>query len=301
MKRIYSVIIFSFILFLQIPAPASAAQLLIPGGQVIGLRLEDGTVTVAGFDDALGDRARQAGLRVGDAIETINGHPVSCAQDIREALEQTPDTVSLTIRRGAKTHTLQFAPHDDSGRARLGIFLKQGISGIGTVTWIDPDSGVFGALGHGVNDGRGILLNMVRGDAFFAEVAAVRKGTAGAPGQLKGNVDSPENWGSLFRNTPQGVFGTTYFRTAAIPLPVAEYDDIETGAATIRSTVSGHTTQEYSVEILKIYPEERPCGRNFLLKVTDPRLLSTTGGIVQGMSGSPIIQDGKLVGAVTHV
>ena len=301
MKRICSVIIFSFMLFLQMPVGALAAELLIPGGQVIGLQLEDGSVTVAAFDDALGDRARQAGLRVGDIIESINGQEVSCVQDIRGILEPGPETVALTIRRGSKKHALQFVPYPTGSGSRLGVFLKQGISGIGTVTWIDPDSGIFGALGHGVNDGRGVLLAMTRGTAFPAEVISVRKGAVGEPGQLKGNVGTPENWGNLFRNTPQGVFGTTLYGTSAEALPVAEYEDIVTGAATIRSTVSGNTVQEYSVEILKIYPEDRPCGRNFLLKVTDPRLLNTTGGIVQGMSGSPILQNGTLVGAVTHV
>ena len=142
---------------------------------------------------------------------------------------------------------------------------------------------------------------MKSGDAYDAAVLTVKKGKCGEPGQLKGTANTDTVIGELLRNTPQGVFGVTKRGWKGEPLPTASEEDIHTGKAAILSTVSGDTPREYSVEILKIYPKDRTDGRNLLLKVTDETLLEATGGIVQGMSGSPIIQDGKLIGAVTHV
>jgi stage IV sporulation protein B len=142
---------------------------------------------------------------------------------------------------------------------------------------------------------------MTGGKAFEAEIGSVKKGKCGQPGQLKGCAEGNEPCGILTRNTPQGVFGISPEGWDGQPIPVAEFEEVKTGAASIRSTVREDSPREYSVEILKIYPQDRQDGRNFLIKVTDPALLDATGGIVQGMSGSPIIQDGKLVGAVTHV
>jgi len=142
---------------------------------------------------------------------------------------------------------------------------------------------------------------MVQGYAYEARVLTVRKGRAGDPGQLMGTVDGSSPIGILSANTDRGVFGTTEEGWQGDAVTVADSDEVKTGAAVIRSTVSGDTVREYSVEILKIYPKSRQNGRNLLLRVTDPALLETTGGIVQGMSGSPILQNGKLIGAVTHV
>ena len=300
MKKLCNCIVFT-ILFTFLPMGARAAQLLVPGGQVIGLQLRNDTVTVAAFDDTLGTCAKEAGFCVGDEILSVNGKAVRSAADIRTALEESPQAASITIRRESKTKTLSCTPRTTAEGPRIGLYLKQGIAGIGTVTWYNPATGVFGTLGHGVNDSKGKLAELKAGSAFPAEVMAVKKGACGDPGQLKGNADGGTLWGTLLRNTPQGVFGTSRAGFPGEPLPVAGYEEVSPGAATIRSTVAGNTVQAYSVEILKIYPEDKPDGRNFLLKVTDPALLAATGGIVQGMSGSPIIQDGKLVGAVTHV
>ena len=301
MKRLWKTIAVAVLLFFAVPLDARAGDLLIPVGKVVGLQLSDSAVIVAAFDDALGTGARNAGLQIGDEIVTVGGREIGCAEDIRGALADGGSPVALTVRRDGALHTLQVVPCDSGDGPRLGIYLRQGITGIGTVTWYDPDSGTFGTLGHGVSDGRGQLLNMTQGLAFDAQVISIKKGMAGEPGQLKGSAELPQSCGTLVRNTHQGVFGITRQGWPGEPLPTADYEDIRTGSAAIRSTVAGDTPQEYSVEILKIYPEDRCDNRNFLLKVTDPELLQTTGGIVQGMSGSPIIQNGKIVGAVTHV
>ena len=285
-----------------LPLQADAARLLVPVGRVIGLQLQNDTVTVAAYDDVFGEAARSAGLKIGDEIVDINGCDVSCAEDVRSVLNKDGQLpVNLTVRRGNKLTTLTLTPRQTENGPRIGVYLRQGISGIGTVTFYDPEAGLFGTLGHGVSDASGSLLQMTRGSAYEAGVVSVKKGKPGEPGQLKGCAEGSGVYGDLFRNAPQGVFGTTRYGWEGTAVPTAAYGEIQTGPARIRCQVTGGTVQEYSVEILKIYPETRTDGRNLLLKVTDPDLLQATGGIVQGMSGRPIIQDGKLVGAVTHV
>ena len=279
----------------------SAVKMLIPVGQVVGLELCDNTVTITSFDEEIGTVAKQAGLQVGDRITQVNGHAVHNAEDIRYALDRSDGTVEMTVVRNRKEDTIRFAPSVTPEGPKLGIYLKQGVTGVGTVTWYDPDSGKFGTLGHGVNNPRGELLKMVSGTAYKASVVSVRRGACGDPGQLMGALKDSKPLGVLYKNCAQGVFGKTETGWSGEPLPVGTVKDVKTGKATIRSTVQGDTVREYSVEILKVYPNASASGRNILLQITDERLLNATGGIVQGMSGSPIIQNGKLIGAVTHV
>ncbi len=273
--------------------PVSAATTLIPGGQVIGLQLQDNTVTVAGLEDP------GCGLQVGDRLTRIDGKQIRGVSDIRTAVSQAKDTVSLTVLRQGKTKTLRLTPKETAQGKKLGVYLRQGTAGIGTVTYYNPENNTFGALGHGVCNPDGTLTAMETGEIFDAAVQSVQPGKPGTPGKLMGAVQCPDPTGTIDANTHQGIFG----KTAPIKneaLPVAKISEIQKGKATIYATVRGAARQAYSVEILKIYPNGAPT-RNMLLKVTDPALLAATGGITQGMSGSPIIQDGKLVGAVTHV
>ena len=299
-RKKYSAALAVLCVILLLPA-AWAEPLLIPVGQTVGLQLRDNTVTIAAFDDLLGADAKNAGLKIGDCIVKVNGTPVHSAQQMRDALEASGRTALLTIRRGGKEleATVKVTPTD--GGTKLGVYLKQGISGIGTVTWYDPSTGKFGALGHGVNGSSGVLMQMAAGSTYPAQVMSVTKGRSGHPGQLRGSCDGAESCGELLRNTPQGVFGKSRQGWLGEAIPVGSADQVHPGQASIRSTVSNYTTGDYSVEILKVYPASRTDGRNLLLRVTDKALLEATGGIVQGMSGSPIIQDGKLIGAVTHV
>lgn len=287
--------------FIYLPQAAAAAETLIPVGQVIGLELQEDRVIVAAFDDVLGTEAEEAGLQVGDEILSIDGKTVDTAADVQEALTHSRGIVSIQILREELEQTIRVTPHITAEGPRLGVYLRQGVTGIGTVTWYDPDSGRFGALGHGVNCGDGSLVDMTGGSAFRASVQSVKRGKVGQPGQLVGTVTDPDPIGALDKNTVQGVFGSCSVGWAGAEYPVARAEEVCLGAAVIRSTVRGTVPQEYSVEILKIYPGDRADGRNMLIRVTDPALLAATGGIVQGMSGSPICQNGKIVGAVTHV
>ena len=301
MKRIGKFLTIFAVAMTLLPINARAAELLIPVGKIVGLQLSDNTVTVAAFDDVLGAEARTAGLKIGDEIVQIDTTTIDCTEDVRRALEGCDGDAELIVRRGNRRCTVTVPTRQSDSGPRLGVYLRQGIAGIGTITFYDPDTHRFGALGHGVSNTKGNLLRMKSGDAYDAAVLTVKKGKCGEPGQLKGTANTDTVIGELLRNTPQGVFGVTKRGWKGEPLPTASEEDIHTGKAAILSTVSGDTPREYSVEILKIYPKDRTDGRNLLLKVTDETLLEATGGIVQGMSGSPIIQDGKLVGAVTHV
>ena len=300
MKRIVNRICWVLVILSLLTGSVLGAELLIPVGQVIGLDLSSGAVTVAAFDDTV-RAARDAGVRIGDRILAVDGQEVSCAADVRSALDMSDGTVELLLEREGAQKTVRLEPEISGEGPRLGLHLRQGITGIGTVTFYDPETGTFGTLGHGVNDGKNALLTMTGGNAYPAQVVSIRKGRAGQPGQLKGALDGGVPIGSLSRNTARGVFGTSLRPWSGQAIPTQSWDQIRTGKAVIRSTLDNGGPRDYSVEILKIYPKNRDDGRNLLLRVTDPALLAATGGIVQGMSGSPIIQNGKLIGAVTHV
>ena len=300
MKNLTRRLILAIVFICILTTGVFASDHLIPVGRVVGLDLASGTVTVAAFDDHL-SAAKDAGLQPGDQILSINGARITCAEDVRRALDHSQGTADLIISRDGAEIAIRMEPRITDEGPRLGVFLRQGITGIGTVTWFDPDTGAFGTLGHGVSDAKGCLLKMTGGKVYPATVASVQKGKAGAPGQLKGAIAGDTLLGTVSVNTPQGVFGTVRSPWEGEAIPTAAWEEIHTGDAAIRSTVTEGESQDYSVEILKIYSKTKADGRNFLIKVTDPALLEATGGIVQGMSGSPIIQDGKLVGAVTHV
>ena len=299
-KNIHRIFAAALCLWL-LPLQVQAAQTLVPVGQVIGLELQSDTVCVAAFDENIGTHAKQAGLKIGDEILGIDGKTVNTAEDVRLALERSDGQIRLRILRDNKERDLCITPQITAEGPRLGVYLRQGITGIGTVTWFDPATGQFGSLGHGVNNAKGDLADMTTGHIYPASVLSVKRGQCGEPGQLRGGVDCPEPLGTLQKNTHRGVFGSVNKPWEGTALEVAGHEEIRTGAATIRSTVCGKEVRDYSVEILKLYPEKRQEGRNMLIRVTDPALLEVTGGIVQGMSGSPIIQNGKLIGAVTHV
>ena len=280
--------------------PAFGTQLLVPVGQVVGLSLSEGSVTVAAFHETYGTAAREAGVRIGDEIVSVDGRTVDSAQDLYDALKCSDGQVELELCRGGRKKEVTLAPAVTEEGPRLGVYIREGVTGIGTVTYYDPEAGTFGCLGHGISDSRGSLASMRSGWVYEAAVESVKKGKAGEPGQLKGAVQAQTPLGTLRANTAFGVFGTGAEWTGEA-LPVAEPEEVREGKAQVLSNVSGDTVAFYEVELLHCAGGENTQGRDLLLKVTDPDLLAATGGIVAGMSGSPIIQDGKLVGAVTHV
>ena len=269
-------------------------DMLIPGGCTVGIKLHTKGLMVTGFEEA--SPAEKAGLKKGDMIIEADGECVDTAGQLKEKI--AAEELVLTVLRNGKEAKVTVSPED----RQIGAHIRDTIAGIGTVTYYDPISGSFGALGHGVNDvNSSQLIPVDAGVLIRSSVAQVVRGKHGTPGELKGEFDLKSVMGTVERNCPFGIFGTMSVPLSKKPLPVASPEEVKEGRATILSNVSGDTVKAYTVEIQKIYPTAQDTGRNLLLKVTDKDLLAATGGIVQGMSGSPIIQNGKLVGAVTHV
>ena len=279
------------------------------GGIPFGVRFfTDGVLIVGYCDVECGGKsrnpARDAGLQPGDCICSINKTRMTAATDVAKAIEQCGTAeLELTFRREGKerTVTLSPLPCDKDGRLRTGLYVRDSGAGIGTVTFVTAQN-TFGGLGHGICDGEcGTLIPMSRGSVMGVEIGGLTRGEAGAPGELKGHFSTGKT-GSLLQNTPCGVFGA-FSECPPLPageLPIGYKDEIHDGAVTLWCTLDDNVTREYGAEISTIHREAEG-NKCFTVHITDEALLSKTGGIIQGMSGSPIIQDGHLIGAVTHV
>lgn len=304
MRRRIHVAVSAIWLGLVLAFPVLAApNRLVPVGKTVGLELETDGVYVAAFDTESGPSpAEEAGLRVGDRLLALNGTTLDQASTLREQLSRSSgEPAVLSVERDGRAMGFTVRPAFQEGGWRLGVMVRDRIAGLGTVTFYDPESGLFGALGHGVNTSKGDILEIRSGDAFETTVSGVKRGQSGTPGSLLGQAAGGDRIGSVERNTPQGLFGhSAAEELEGEALPLAEREEITTGPAEIWSNVSGDRIECYAVEIEAVRFDREQC-RDLRLVVTDPRLLAQTGGIVQGMSGSPIIQNGKLIGAVTHV
>ena len=282
---------------------------LIPLGRTTGIKLFSKGTMVVDFSklDCSGTcPAKDGGLQVGDVLLKLNGQDITGNENLTHQLGQlTGENAVFTVLRDETEHTVTvkavFDPQLE--RWRIGAWIRDSVAGIGTITFVDPQTGVFGALGHGICDAdTGELVTFGTGSVMPSTVASVEKSKSGTPGQLCGQFDLVHDQGWLVDNRQTGIYGMLTRRElfdGEEALAVADGDEVSAGPATILSNVAGDEVQEYDVRIVKIYHGDG--GRDLLLEVTDPDLIAVTGGIVQGMSGSPIIQDGKLVGAVTHV
>ena len=303
MKKTIITALWSLVIISCLSAPAFAQELLV-GGQVVGIQMSTRGVLVAGLSevetaDGVCTPAKSAGVRQGDIIIKADDKAVSKAADVIAAVEAAGgQALRLCLERDGKTLELTVRPVCSSeGQWLLGMWLRDGISGIGTITFQDPESGVYGALGHSISDSEsGIQLPVSQGNICDAQILSVNPGASGAPGELNGCADLGKVLGSIELNTDCGIFGEGY---GALGTRKLESGQIATGPATIVSTISGRYTGEYAVEVNRVYRDGS--GQHAMISITDPELLEKTGGIVQGMSGSPLIQNGKIVGAVTHV
>ena len=293
-------------------AAGSNGRYVCPIGRTVGIKLFSEGVLVIGLsdiktEDGSSSPARACGLREGDIITHINGEEVNSIEEVQAQLQAlSGDSMRLRILRGEAQSQLeaQAAQCTTDGIYKLGAWIRDSMAGIGTVTFYDPASNIFGTLGHGINDmDTAMLMPLESGAIMPSSVADVRRGMSGEPGELHGVFEVENDLGQLYANTPGGVFGllsdVQFF--AGYPLvAIADAAEVQIGFATILSNISGEAVEKFSVEITKVITNSSDT-RDLVLEVTDPRLLSETGGIVQGMSGSPILQNGKLVGAVTHV
>ena len=298
-KKIMAAITATVLCFML--SAAALAESLVPGGGAVGIRMTTDGVVVAGISEvetSSGKRspAADAGLKKGDVITRLGGSEIATAQDFKAALSALDGSkTTVTFERGGKQKQLNITPAQGTdGAWKLGLWLRDGISGVGTLTFYDPATGVYGALGHCISGDDGEALPLGDGGIYGAEIVGIVQGTVGAPGQLDGKTDAAAFLGDIRINCGCGIFGTADFDGETM-----ETGEFETGPATIRCTLEGSQTREYGIEIKKVYSSSE--GTTVMLTVTDPELSALTGGIVRGMPGSPIIQTGRLVGAVTHV
>ncbi|MBR6570330.1 MAG: SpoIVB peptidase [Clostridia bacterium] len=289
---------------------------LYPGGQAVGVALHTKGVLVVGTSDLTGAHspARLAGIKPGDVIMAADGRPVESTIDLTELVSAYGATpLPLTVQRGDSTLslTLQAKRDGQSGEYRIGAWVRDSTAGVGTLSFygeIRKGEGIrYGALGHAIADAdTKQILTVGAGEVMLADVVDVRKGQSGYPGELKGSfLREGRVLGSLVRNSVYGIYGQLTAPPAhpLYPdgLPIGRRDAVHEGPATILCTVGPEGMKEYDVEITEVKRQSAPAQRSMVLRVVDEELLAITGGIVQGMSGSPIIQDGRLIGAVTHV
>ncbi len=311
-KRFFALLV-AFLIVFTLSASAAAktdSYELIPGGMAFGVKFfTDGCVVIGttGVEAASGlcSPAKDAGLEAGDIIIRAGGREFETAEELVSLIAGCGGrAIAIAYIRDGKENTVNVTPvrDNENGTYRIGVLVRDSTAGIGTVTYIDPKTNDFGGLGHGVYDSESsILLPLARGAVVNVNINEVIKSYPNSPGELRGSFDNVAI-GELWDNCEQGVFGSfsQIPKTDRAPIPVASRDEVTEGEATILTTLSSGAIGEYGIEIEKIYKSSGDT-KNFLIRVTDKSLIDQTGGIVQGMSGSPIIQNGKLVGAVTHV
>ena len=274
-----------------------SATSLVPGGNVFGIKIKQSHVTVT-------ESGSIPALSPGDKILSVNGKEVSTVSEVKEAVNKCAGG-SVTIRaehNGAEI-AIEVKPSLVDGEYRLGLSLRDSASGIGTITYYDPESSCFGGLGHGVCDSEsGEIIEMKKGEVTGVILGGLHKGECGKPGELSGVLKS-DTIGSLEKNNGCGVFGVLTAPgslKSKEAIPIGTRNEIHEGEATIISSLRNGKSGEYKIEIYDI-DKSSDGSKSFRIRATDPALIAISGGIVRGMSGSPIIQDGKLVGAVTHV
>nr|MBP8820282.1 SpoIVB peptidase [Syntrophomonadaceae bacterium] len=288
---------------------------VVPGGHSIGVLLQSRGIMVVGFApvvDKDGNKvypARDKGIEIGDLVYRVDGQMVSSENELAQIIDdKKKDSISLSIKRRDKfiNVAVEPVPCGETGRYRIGLFVRDGIVGVGTLSFWDPNTREYAALGHIIVDAdtrQGI--DVLQGKIVSASIQTIKRGKPGQPGEKIG-VFSGEGQieGTISKNTFHGIYGKT---GVDINNPISSYTmevgyahQIREGPAEIYTVVNGEDIEKFSVMIEKVYPE-RNNGKGMIIRVTDPRLLNLSGGIVQGMSGSPIIQDSKIIGAVTHV
>lgn len=293
-----------------IPADAAAAKYYI-GGMTAGFSLSAGGVEIVGFKKVAAENgqvcpAADAGLRAGDVIVAVEGIHTKTVDDLNAAFARSNGSaVKITVKRGGEQEELSVTPVYESsgGRYKIGILIRDTLSGIGTVTYVDKNTLRFGALGHAVCDANRTSLTIADSSVYLCSIVSVNRGERGKAGELRGLFMNENRLGTADKVCSTGLYGKfdpEYDFSGMTCVEAAPLSEATIGKAVIYSTVDGVSPQEYEIAIAKVDSYNRD-NKNFVIKVTDERLLGETGGIVQGMSGSPILQNGKLIGAVTHV
>ena len=285
-----------------------------PGGISIGVKINNKGALVVGYSDisthdGLSESpGKMAGIELGDIIEEVNGENIeTCSDLISKVKTCRNDEMTVKILRGNSEITKKVSLIKEDNEYKIGLWVRDSTAGIGTLTFYDKDSKTFGALCHPITDGdTNVSFNIKSGTLLRSSVLSIKKGERGNPGEIKGLfINENESIGNIEKNTNSGIYGDASvelinpnFNKA---MTVAYRDEIKEGHAQIITTVEDGGAKAYDIEILKLLPQDEPGSKSMIIKIVDPVLLEKTGGIVQGMSGSPIIQNGKIIGAVTHV
>ena len=287
-----------------------------PGGQPIGVKLNTkGVLVVAlsdvqGADGSISSPGAENGVEIGDTILEMNGSSINGIYDaVKKINECEGKNIAVKISRKGNTIYKNIKPVKSSkdNKYKIGLWIRESTAGVGTLTFYDDKSHVFAGLGHPITDAdTGTILSINSGEIVSSSIISVVRGVKGSPGELKGIfVDEDIKLGSISKNTECGIYGNSYSdlsnKIYSTPIPIGLRNDIKEGPAKILTTIEGSTPKEYDIVIEKLLAQDTPGPKSMIIKITDSKLLKKTGGIVQGMSGSPIIQNGKLVGAVTHV
>ncbi|MFC0471015.1 SpoIVB peptidase [Halalkalibacter kiskunsagensis] len=291
---------------------------VIPGGQSIGVKLNTEGVLVVGHhlvenDDGEASPGEEAGIEVGDMITKIDDHEIQRMSQVGEYVQTAGEagrSLKLEVKRDNQTIEKNLTPLKAKGEHsyRMGLYIRDSAAGVGTLTFYDPNSKKYGALGHVISDvdtQKPIVVH--DGQIIRSSVTSIEKGSNGDPGEKLASLSEQRDvLGTIEKNSSFGIFGT--LKEANLKnkihddkMPISLSTHVKEGPAKILTVVEGEDVEEYDIEIVSSVPQKQPATKGMVIKVTDPKLLEATGGIVQGMSGSPIIQDGKLIGAVTHV
>lgn len=298
----------------SVPAYIGEKCLLYPCGNAIGISIYTQGVLVVGngsFTNAAGRRcepSKRAGVKAGDIITEVSGTRITTSEELQIALNANPVSARLTIDRNGKTHTIDVKPEAGAdGNYRIGAWVRDSTVGIGTLSFMDAEDNGIAALGHAVIDSDTETLIRVRdGEIVYATIVGITKGFEGLPGELQGAFsDDSRRIGRITGNGELGIYGVADAAVNELKvngaIPVAFPDEVHTGDASIYSTIDNGAVREYSCRIIKTSRQSEPGQKGLVVEITDERLLESTGGIVQGMSGSPIIQDGMVAGVITHV
>lgn len=290
---------------LLIPINALAySDYIIPGGETLGIEINSDGIMVIGFYQINGKYNKgDPNIKAGDYITAINGTPVNTVDELTAAIEDniSDGFVEVTYNRNGKAKTSELELVKDDGIYKTGLYVKDSITGIGTLSYIDPETKVFGALGHEIIESNtNALVEIHSGIIFRNFIIGIDKSASGIPGSKNAKFYYDTIYGSITKNTNVGIYGIYDSQLPDKKLyEVAEPSEVKTGEATIYTVLDGEEINTYSINITSI--DETASIKNISFAITDDELLSKTGGVVQGMSGSPIIQDDKIIGAVTHV
>lgn len=283
---------------------------VVPVGKAIGMKLYTEGVLVVGMSEINGKKPYEnSGIQEGDAIIEINNEQIENTNDLIETVNKSNGkTVEVKYKRNEQTITTSIEPAKvNENEYKLGLWVRDAAAGVGTMTFYEPSSGMFAALGHGIADiDTSELINIESGELTTTNILSIVKGQKGTPGEIRGTIENSESLGSIYKNTSFGVYGKVQSKNKLDinnmeEMDVALRDEIKTGKAQILCELENGKTEKYDVEIKKLYLNNNENNKSMVIKITDEKLIEKTGGIIQGMSGAPIIQNGKFIGAVTHV